>query len=67
MPLDPNDLDLNIDTSPTLGDPSAILKVRLTDLANELRNTQMQAYIEANFGNSVLSLLQEAINIIPLI
>ena len=39
-------------------------RVRFTDAAKALQDARVQAYIEANFGNQVLKLLQA---IIPLI
>lgn len=41
-----------------------VQKVRFSELANDLRQTEIQTYIETNFGTRALNLLQA---IVPMI
>ena len=38
-----------------------VQKVRFSELANDLRQAEIQAYIEANFGTQALNLLQAVV------
>ena len=64
--IDPSELESGkVDTSPTLELPE-ITKVRFSDMAKELENARVQAYVEANFGIKALELLKQVVSMIPL-
>lgn len=44
-----------------------VQKVRFSELAEDLKDARIQAYIETNFGIQALKLLQAVVSMIPLV